>query len=384
VINETFINYNNRDAGWQPDDVVWNDTAGIYAKDRQDPQTLDKQFITNWDLATWLCNIAGQLAALPANPGKLSLAFDAGLFAALSPGTGFTFTYAHRPAQSGVYRVISREIEDPAKPIFTLEVAVDRSYLYQPMPALMAGSGLGSVIPDDLTFDPFANYRILELPAALCPDEKPAIVLLTARDSLGTSFANLFLGRNYTFNGTPPDSFVQLQTLSKFAQHGVLAADFPAASATTVPANALPAESADWANPIPLTAGMQIQLDGPDLILPDVADFDALAGAVLVFIADEIMAVAEQTLTASGAYTLTVIRGAFGTAVADHAAGDTVFVIPRSFLVPIQHPHFLAGNTAEFKLTIGSQSVLDVSSFNITFAGTGWNFPVYLQRLPNP
>jgi len=378
VINQTYLNFLDRDSGWQPDFILWADNAGIYAKDRPDAQTLDKQFITNRALATQLCAIAGQVSALPKNDGKLSIAFDAGLFASLTPGNGFTFTYAHRADQSGIYRVMSRSIEDPAKPVFVVEVSVDRSYLY----TTMAGEYISSEepppedspIPDLVEFVPFGNFQIVELPAALCPDSQPAIAALVARTSPSMTIAALLLGRNYTFTGVPPESFELLQTLSKFALHGVLTADFLAAAAVTAPDNALPAESADWPDPLPLTAGLQIQLDGPDLILPDVSDFDSLAGGVLLFVGNEIMAIGEQQMTAAGAYTLTVIRGAFGTTIADQHAGDVAFIIPRSSLVPIQHPHFLAANTAEFKLTLGQQSITDVVAFDLTFTGANWHF----------
>jgi hypothetical protein len=82
-----------------------------------------------------------------------------------------------------------------------------------------------------------------------------------------------------------------------------------------------------------------------DLILPDVSDFDALAADTLLVCGSEFMAIAEQSMTADGAYTLTVIRGAFGTTIADHHAGDEVYVISKAGLVPLQHPHFRSGNT---------------------------------------
>ncbi|MGA2787648.1 MAG: hypothetical protein ABSF60_08975, partial [Verrucomicrobiota bacterium] len=104
----------------------------------------------------------------------------------------------------------------------------------------------------------------------------------------------------------------------------------------------------------------------------------------LLFVGNEIMSIAEATLTDSGAYTLTVVRGRFGTAIADHALGDTVMIIALADLLPLQHPHFLGGNTGRFKLTLGGQDASDVDAFDQVFAGTNWNFPVYLQQLPNP
>jgi hypothetical protein len=81
------------------------------------------------------------------------------------------------------------------------------------------------------------------------------------------------------------------------------------------------------------------------------------------------MSVAETNLIGPAAYSLTVIRGCFGTTIADHHADDQVFIIPLASLTPIQHPHFLTGNTAAFKLTLGAQQVSDVTEFDVTFTG---------------
>lgn len=385
VTNQTFINFLDRDAGWQPDFAVWNDTAGIYAKQRAEPQTLDKQFITTRGLATKLAAIAGQLAALPKCDGKLTVAFDAALWETLAPGVGFTLKYsAVKDAlnrNNGVYRVTGRTIDDPAKPVFTIEVSLDRSYLYTTATATAGIESLappeGAPVPALVDVAPFASFAIAELPAPLCPNQKPAVAALVARDVQSLTRAVVYLGRNYTFTGIAPESYFELQTITRFAQHGALAADFPAASPLTVPANPPPAEFVDWPNPLPLAAGLQVQLDGVDLVLPDVSDFDALAADLILVVGNEYMAIAEATLTAPGAYTLTVLRGAFGTAIVDHAAGDTVFIIAREDLQPLQHPHFRTGNTGRFKLTLKNPNVGDAIAFDVVFAGANWKFPPY-------
>jgi hypothetical protein len=118
-------------------------------------------------------------------------------------------------------------------------------------------------------------------------------------------------------------------------------------------------------NPLPVTEGMQVQLDGIDLILPDVSDFDALAATVVLIVGNEYMAIAEQVMTAAGAYTLTVIRGAFGTAVADHHAGDEIWIIPKTGLVPLQHPHLAADNTVQIKFTFSNPNVSDAQEVDL-------------------
>lgn len=190
--------------------------------------------------------------------------------------------------------------------------------------------------------------------------------MLLTRVTQADAYATLYLGRNYVFSGLAPASFAPLATITGFAMYGALSADFLASAAYEVPANALPVEGRN-PNPFPLVAGMGIQLEGVDIVLPDVCDFDALANSVLLFAGNEIMSVAEATMTASGAYTLTVIRGRFGTVIADHHNGDTVWIIPLASLKAIAHPHFQVGNVAQFKLTIGSQNISDVNPFTFGF-----------------
>ncbi|MGA2788766.1 MAG: phage tail protein, partial [Verrucomicrobiota bacterium] len=296
VINETRLTFIDRDSGWQPDFVEWKDNAGIYAKDRPDPQTLDRQMVTHRDLALLIVSIAGPVAALPACDGTLKLTFDAGLFSSLAPGAAIAFTTSLRPVMNGVYRVTSRTWNDPSKPDFEVEVSIDRSYLYtQAMPTKLAASKVAmasgqfksnAIIQAPATPDlaplpaGYSRFALVELPVGLCPNNKPAIAALVARDTQGMVSAQLFLGRNFVFNGDPPDSFFMLKAITRFAFHGTLAADFAAATAFTAIANALPAEATD--NPFPLTDGLALQLDGPDIILPDVSDFDALANTLLL------------------------------------------------------------------------------------------------------
>lgn len=206
------------------------------------------------------------------------------------------------------------------------------------------------------------SSRFIQLPPPLCPGGVPSLAALVQRDNQALSSARLYLGRNYVFTGTAPDSYFLLASITAFALHGKLAEDFAADAALTPVDNALPAEAADWPDPLPLTAGLQVQLDGIDVILPDVSDFDALAATVLLIVGDEFMAIAEQQMTAAGAYTLTVIRGAFGTAITDHRIGDEIYIIAKSALVPLQHSHFRAGNTIQTKLTLANPNVADVAA----------------------
>jgi hypothetical protein len=390
VYNQTRIVFPNRDAAWLDDFVEWFDFSATNANQKTaQPQTLQHDWITQRGIANALVQAVGPAAAVPLQTGTLDLLFTTALWAAMQPGTLFKNTFANLTSAraNGIFCVTKRTFDDPASPHFKVEYKSDRSYLNLSAAAIyhsnsVGGGAGGNPVPALVDIPVNSRYGIVELPVALCPSGRPAIAALVARDMQNTVVAKLWLGRNFAFNGSPAESYLLLSTITTFALHGSLAADFPAATAFVSITNALPSEATG--NPFPLTTGLLIQLDGPDLILPEVCDFDALANTLLLFVGNEIMSVAEATLTASGAYGLTVIRGRFGTAIADHSASDTVMIISLTDLVALQHPHFLAGNTAEFKLALGTQQVSDVDAFNMIFAGTNWNFPVYLQQLPNP
>jgi len=384
--NETRIVFPNRDAAFTNDFVEWKDfSASTAAQKVAQPQTLQRDWVTQRANALALCQAAAVASSCPPITGTLDVLYDPATWLSLAPGTVFYLNYSLRPTAAGYFRVTKRTFPDPSKPVFTLEYAADRSYLNVAFSSLYVSSGVsphigggGSTtpVPDPIVIQPNSRFGIVELPLALCPaapsdssgGASNAIAALVARDQKNTIQAKVYLGRNYVFNGSAPDSFLLLATLVKFAFNGSLTADFPAASAAISIGNALPAEGAG----VTVVDGLQIQLDGPDLILPDVCDFDALNNTVLLFIGDEIMSISEATLTASGAYSLTVIRGRYGTAIADHAEGDQVLIINRTDIVPLTHAHFLAGNDGQFKVTVGAQQVGDVDPFDLTFVGSRW------------
>lgn len=205
-------------------------------------------------------------------------------------------------------------------------------------------------------------YRLVHLPAALSPNGQYTLAPMVRRNQASSVRSKLWLGRNFAFNDDPPESFFQLAGITQFAFHGQLTTNIPIDMMVTSFSNALPASMAN--DSLPLISQIGIQLDGPDLILPELFDFDALANSVLMFAGDELFSLAAATLTAGGAYTLTAIRSRLGTAAVDHALGEEIFIIGLSDLTLVQHPLLATGNTGRFKLTIGMQQPSDVDSFD--------------------
>jgi hypothetical protein len=207
------------------------------------------------------------------------------------------------------------------------------------------------------------KIQIVTLPAPLSPNGKFTLAPLVRRNQRSSAQARLFLGRNFSFNGNPPDSFFELAAIRRFAFHGQLTADLAIGAPAISFANPLPASLGN--DPLPLVGGVNIQLDGPDLILPECFDFDALSNALLLFVGDEIFSIASAAMTGAGAFTLQAIRGRFGTGILNHQNGDEIFILPAADLTVLQHPFFATGNTALFKLTMGVQQPGDVGSFEV-------------------
>jgi len=204
--------------------------------------------------------------------------------------------------------------------------------------------------------------RIIQLPAGLSPTDEPWLAALVQRTQANDTRAQVFLAKNYAFNGQPTDSYLLLASQSRFAWAGTLTADFLASAAKTAVTNTLPAlpPEVPTSSPFPLVAGLAVQLTGPDTILDDVTDFDALAGALLVFVDNEVMSISAAELTAAGAYMLTVVRGFFGTTIADHLTGADVHIARRSDVVPFTHPSFRESNAPALSVPIGGASLADV------------------------
>jgi hypothetical protein len=203
-------------------------------------------------------------------------------------------------------------------------------------------------------------YRLVQLPAALSPHNRFTLAPLVRRNQISSVRAKLWLGRNFAFTGDPPESFFELTAITQFAFHGRITRAIVGNELAMAFSNDAPPSLVN--DPLPLISQVTIQLDGPDQILPELFDFDALANSVLMFAGDEIFSLSASTLTGPGAYTLTAIRSRLGTPQPDHANGEEIFIIGLADLTLVQHPLLAAGNTARFKLTIGMQHPSDVDA----------------------
>ena len=202
--------------------------------------------------------------------------------------------------------------------------------------------------------------RMVKLPVEIC-DEKNALGVLAARQTTTDTFARLLLARDFAFNGEPPESFMQLCSVKWFAFHGKIAVDFLVSE---------PIRTQNKPAHLPgfhLAKDIQIQLEGVDLILPEVSDFGAVNGELLLFVRDEIMAIASAKMTARGLYSISALRGFYNSGLGDLRAGDEVFIIDSAQLPIARHSHFRAGSALRFKFAIGRRPASDCDVFSVNF-----------------
>lgn len=205
---------------------------------------------------------------------------------------------------------------------------------------------------------PGPAMTVVKLPSPAWPENSvaPLVCRRTQSDRAGI----LYLGRTYCFSGEPPESYARLGTFTGFAMGGKLVGALSAFAPAGLVENPLPA---GFGKCTPVK--MQIQIAGRDKILPDVCDFDALADSLLLFCGGEIISIAEATMTAAGAYDLTVLRGRLGTGWSDHDGGTEIWIMPRARLTAFQHPFLSPGNSAKFKITVGKHPPADATPFQI-------------------
>lgn len=333
---ETRVKFTNA-TDWQEDAKTYRDRGNFQITGELNPQTIDRSWITNPNLAQTMANAVGRVAALPATTGQISLRRIPALYDALPPGALFQINYTPRNYSGMVCRVTERNLSNPARPEFTITYKVDRSYVFAAVPG---SSGAVGAPPDPEETAPVAvpqitTARVVELPLALCPEGILSLAVLPIRPSVKTVSCKIHLGQSYDFAGEvlPPESYEVLASNNKFAIHGTVQANYVAVTPT-----------------IDNAIGISVLLDGVDALMEEQTEFDGLANDLLAFVGDEILSVLQVVVEGPSLYRLYCVRNRYHTPRQAHAAAAEVFIINRSSLQALQHPGFRYGNTVNLKL----------------------------------
>jgi hypothetical protein len=203
--------------------------------------------------------------------------------------------------------------------------------------------------------------RIVELPIPLCPPGQLALAVLIHRAEAMAVGHTIWLGDDYDFDGdTPPETYNLLASHNRFAQHGMVVADYPADTFA-----------------LDFDIGLTVLLNGADTALDLPTAGNGLSDELLVFAGNEILAVLGATLLAAGVYRLQLGRGRFGTEISAHATGEEVFIVNQSDLLPLTHNSFDPGATVTLKVpTIFQrfkQDLADIEAVEYEIVGTAFN-----------
>lgn len=330
TFNETNVKFSDPTHNFEPDARTWRDRGNFQVTGQLNTQTIERLWVTNPNVASFLAAALGRTASLPEATGSLKLRYTS-LFDNLHPGSVFLLNYPPRGYVDLRCRITDVILADPGKPEYEIHFMIDRSYLLAGLVVAAAGAGGGE---EPVPVAQIETLRIVELPVGLCPDGKLALCALCAREDPLTGGFVVHLGAGYDATGLiAPESFEPVQAGDRFAFHGELLEDYPANT-----------------QPIDLSIGIPVRLSGVDLELPEATQFTALADELLAFIDGEVLAVVHASLVGIAEYRLSVARGRFGSPVQAHAVGADVFVIAKADLVAIQHASLQPKNTAILKI----------------------------------
>lgn len=286
---------------------------------------------------------AQELAAFYSKPGKeTAVKLRRSKVGGIRPGSRVVINYG--PSESRrVFRITKRE-DTSADSVVTLTITPERAlapltYIapVDPAPALPSTPKPGAI----------AAARIFQLPAAFAGGPAPVVVPLVSRPIQSTSGFRVYFSADDV-------SYDSLGESIDCAIHGALTAAIgPAGESLTVSL-----QSFDMA---------LLQEQSPAASLDD---------TLLLFVGAEILSIAEVTALGAGRYSLSVLRARRGSAGASHAAGDEVWILPRSELLLLDHAAFpRAALTRYFKLqalAIGDEQALsDALKVPFVFADRG-------------
>lgn len=361
--NEVVVKFTDRSLAYKENATTpWRNVAAKAMTGEPIQLSIDRTWLTHPDIAAAFAKYNGLISTLPAVTGRLTLrqrngdpvdpaeVYDVGI------GGVFYFDDYDDRLTGLRFRVTSRNIGDPSDPKIRLDFTRDYSAVFPtsiatPSDAPRAISKTSLKSTSTPVADEPVSVKVMELPLALCEGGKLCLTALIARPIARSSGYLVWLKRDYDWQGDPVESFENIGSVNRYAQFGKLAEDYPADTFT-----------------IDTERGMVVQLEGADQTLDEQSPFTALCDELLVFCGSEVMSVAGVELVAAGQYRLKLVRGRFATPVEAHTTGAECFIMLRSQLPVLSHPHFQPFNTATFKLTLNVPGVSDALATASEFA----------------
>lgn len=329
--NQVSVRFTNADNYFRTDQQTWLDAASFDATQEIKPQTLERPWWTSPVMAYQGARAEGLIRSQPQTSGRLSLRL--GSLGTIVAGGFMRLSFGHLGLCGLPLRV--ERITYPAADAVTVEV----TFHVDPSISIKVPVAAPTFIPPTfalITVSPIIDSRFFAAyPGMTTIREKPVFLVLPSRATASTGALKLH-------RRLPSGSYQEDVTGASFATHGALDTALPITGVLTG------------------TTTFDIQLEGIDTTLDNIAFEDAQIDRLLLFVGDEVVSVYEATLIGAGQYRCKGIRGRYGSPIQAHAAGDEVFLTTKANLFAAMPTD---GTDATFKLQpLALGKALDLAS----------------------
>jgi hypothetical protein len=326
TMNEITVVYKDKDHHFNDYTQVYRDPNNFRITGGPRPETYQRPWITDADLAKQYARTSGAAAALPFTQGDLTVKREWLTNNSILPGVVFRYLSAFYGLDF-LMRLQEIEYEADTAASAKLSVVWERSK----WPALYVPAGLQG--PGGFILGPRALWqtRITEVPYLLA-DQKfdTQLITLAVRGNVEVQGYRTWISTNAPafdiYNMVPDEA-----STSAFASFGKLAANIiaPPNQNTTVYINFF-------------------GIDQDEIVSMTHAEQND--DTLLLFVQGEVMSVGQVTPAGGGKFNVNLQRGRFGTTIASHPSGTVVFFLYRDAMRLLDNAAFVPGTPIKIKL----------------------------------
>lgn len=279
---------------WMREVVIGVDPANAMVTRRLRSPVLERLWITDPSVASKVADVMAQRGGRPWATGSLPL--RPSRVEGIAPGDRYRLSYGHWGLLGVPVRVTAVDIGEPGSPLIDVEISFDVGQLNA-----LYSAGPTYVPPDSTALTPEgATYEELwALPSGLGgSDRYPRIALLSAQPMAASgSFAGYVQVSGGAYDPIEPKSTTAFAIRSK------------AKTATGT------------------TGEFDIELLGLDADLSRFSANDFLRHRIVAYLGQEVIIITSAVLVSAGRYTLSGLRGSYGTEAAAVAVDQAVWLV---------------------------------------------------------
>lgn len=221
VRTKTWVKFMDSSRDWKESALPYRAAGASQVYGDNTPQTLDRTWVTNAQLAQKIVAATGRTQALPSTGGE----FTVNKSVDLSAGDLFRLSYDKLGISNMVMRVVTRAAGNAGERSITLTARIDRSYLND---AFYLPDDDETPVPVDTSPASFEEdaQGLMELPVGLAVAGKITVAPLVARPNFYTTGYNIWLRRNYDLGSAYPPS-IGTAYIHEYGNGTVGAEDYP-------------------------------------------------------------------------------------------------------------------------------------------------------------